>query len=111
MSGWVDICALERLSADRGVATLIDGRPIAVFRRLTGDLHAIDNIDPISRASVLSRGIVGELDGRPTVASPMYKQRFDLGTGECLDDPLVAVGVHDVRAVDGIVQVRPRACP
>jgi nitrite reductase (NADH) small subunit len=105
----VDVCSLERLSADRGVAALVDGRPIAIFRRITGDLHAIDNVDPISRASILSRGIVGEIDGRPTVASPMYKQRFDLRTGVCIDDPRVTIGVHDVRTVNSVVQVRPRA--
>ena len=37
----------------------------------------------------MARGIVGIARGRPspTVASPMYKQVFDLATGECLDEP------------------------
>ena len=57
-----------------------------------GELHAIDNVDPCSGASVLSRGLVGDVDGVATVASPMYKQRFDLRTGRCLDAERCAGG-------------------
>ena len=45
----------------------------------------MQNLDPYSGASVLSRGIVGSRQDAPTVASPMYKQVFDLRTGACLD--------------------------
>jgi nitrite reductase (NADH) small subunit len=99
------VCARAGLSAGRGVAALVDGHPIAVFLLADGSLHAIDNVDPCSGAGVLSRGVVGEADGAPTVASPMFKQRFDLRTGHCLDAD-VAIAVHEVRCVDGIVCVR-----
>jgi nitrite reductase (NADH) small subunit len=79
---------------------------VAVFLLAGGELAAIDNLDPISGASVLSRGIVGDVGGAPTVASPLYKQRFDLRTGRCLDHESATVAVHDVRDVDGTVQVR-----
>ena len=105
-AGWVAICPTHRLTPDRGVAALVDGRAVAVFLLADGSLHAIDNIDPISGASVLSRGIVGDADGSPTVASPMYKQRFDLRSGRCLDRDHTTVVTHDVRERDGIVQVR-----
>ncbi len=70
-----------------------------MFRaRPTAQLHAVDNVDPFSGASVLSRGIVGDAGGVPTVASPVYKQRFDLRTGRCLDDPSTArAHVYDGR--------------
>ena len=45
----------------------------------------MSNLDPYSRAHVISRGIVGTRQDAPTVASPMYKQVFDLRTGACLD--------------------------
>jgi len=102
---YVPVCIARRLTPDRGVAALVDGTPVAVFRLSGGELHAVDNVDPISGASVLSRGIVGDADGRPTVASPLYKQRFDLGTGECLDAD-ASIAVHDVREIDGMVHVR-----
>jgi nitrite reductase (NADH) small subunit len=99
------VCPLASLSAGRGVAALVEGRPIAVFLLADGSLHAIDNLDPCSGASVLSRGVIGEADGITTVASPMFKQRFDLRTGQCLDRD-VTVAVHDVNCLDGIVRVR-----
>lgn len=105
-TGWTTVCALDRLLPDRGVAALVGRHAVAIFRRASGELHALDNVDPISGASILSRGIVGELDGRPTVASPMYKQRFDLRTGVCVDDEDIRVAVHDVTVVGDVVHVR-----
>jgi nitrite reductase (NADH) small subunit len=101
---WVAICALDRLTPERGVAALVDGRAVAVFRLSSGELYAVDDRDPCSGASVLSRGLVGDADGVATVASPMYKQRFALATGRCLDAD-AAVAVHAVRAVDGLVEI------
>ena len=46
---------------------------------------AVQQRDPFSGANVISRGIVGDKDGVPTVASPMYKQVWDLTDGTCLD--------------------------
>lgn len=107
-TAWVAVCPSGRLLPDRGVAALIGGRAVAVFRLSTGEVHAVDNVDPCSGASVLSRGIVGDADGTPTVASPLYKQRFDLRTGRCLDAEVEPLAVHDVQVVDGVVHVRLR---
>ncbi len=49
---------------------------------------------------MLSRGIIGDAAGIPKVASPVYKQGFDLRTGACLDDPTVAVPAYPVRVCD-----------
>lgn len=103
---WTTICAYEQLLPERGVAALVDGRQVAVFRTFDGMVHAVDNLDPFSGAEVLSRGIVGTYGETPTVASPIFKQVFDLRTGRCLTDPDIAVAVHDVRRVDGVVEVR-----
>ena len=105
MSAWRSICPYDRLPVDRGVAALVDGEQVAVFR--TGDegLHAVSNHDPFSGAMVVSRGLVGSRGDRTTVASPVYKQVFDLETGQCLDDPAVRLPVHLVRVRDGIVEV------
>ncbi|MDH6616684.1 NAD(P)H-dependent nitrite reductase small subunit [Streptomyces sp. SAI-135] len=61
-------------------------------------LYAVDNRDPFSGAAVLSRGLTGSAQGRPFVASPLLKQRFDLETGECLDDESVRIATYEVRA-------------
>jgi nitrite reductase (NADH) small subunit len=77
-----------------------------VFRVGEGnDVYAIDNLDPFSKAYVLSRGIVGDRNGIPKVASPIYKQNFNLLTGECLDDSTVKLQIFSVQVVDGQVQV------
>ncbi|MEU7068564.1 nitrite reductase small subunit NirD [Streptomyces narbonensis] len=97
---WMTVCEESRLTPGRGVAALLpDGRQAAVFRDRAGRTYAIDNRDPFTGAQVLSRGLVGSVDGRPFVASPLLKQRFDLETGRCLDDDEVAVAVYPVRSV------------
>ncbi|MBE1536451.1 nitrite reductase small subunit NirD [Actinomadura algeriensis] len=103
--GWSDVCAYADLIPERGVCAMIGGTQVAVFRTFDGDLYALSNLDPFSGAHVLSRGILGTRDGVPTVASPMYKQVFDLRTGVCLDDPRVALPAYGVRRAGGRVEV------
>ncbi|MFI0236199.1 nitrite reductase small subunit NirD [Streptomyces sp. NPDC016845] len=95
---WFTVCDLDRLTPGRGVAALLpDGTQAAVFLDRTGRLYAVDNTDPFTGAAVLSRGLLGSAQGRPFVASPLLKQRFDLETGRCLDDETVALRTHTVR--------------
>ncbi len=102
---WEAVCRAGRLTADRGVAAVVDGQQVALFLLADGALFAIDDRDPFSGAHVLSRGLVGDADGTPTVASPVYKQRFDLRTGQCLDDLAVRVHAWPVRMQDGWLEV------
>ncbi|HVT68738.1 MAG TPA: nitrite reductase small subunit NirD [Trebonia sp.] len=102
-AGWVPVCRYEDLTPERGVCALVQGRQVAVFRLAEGELAAISNWDPFSRAGVLSRGIVGSRGSRPTVATPLHKQTFDLRSGRCLDDPDVEIAVHAVRHEQGLV--------
>jgi len=104
---WNAVCTLERIVPDTGVCALLNGRQVAVFR-LGADnprVFAIDNYDPNSDASVLSRGLVGSLGERIVVASPIYKQHFDLQTGECLEAPHNSVASYPVRIEDGKVWI------
>lgn len=104
---WTTVCRLDRLEPDRGVAALVDGVQVALFST-GGELFAVDNLDPVGGAYVMSRGIVGSRNGVPTLASPLHKQVYDLRTGRCLDLPGVALPVHRVRCRDGLVEVRLR---
>ena len=101
------VCAVDAIPVEGGVAALVDGLAVAVFRTYDGSVHAIGNVDPFSGASVLSRGIVGSRGDVPVVSSPMYKQAFDLRSGACLDDDSVSVPAYDVAVVDGVVLVGP----
>ncbi|MFF4268668.1 nitrite reductase small subunit NirD [Streptomyces sp. S3(2020)] len=95
---WFTVCDLNVLLPGRGVAALLpDGRQAALFRDRAGELYAIDNRDPFGGAAVLSRGLTGTHEGRPFVASPLLKQRFDLLSGQCLDDETVRIPTYQVR--------------
>ena len=108
---WTTVCDYHALVPDMGVRALVADSQIAVFR-LSGrdDVFAIDALDPFSNAPVLSRGIVGDLKGQLVVASPIYKQHFNLETGRCLEDDTVAVRTFDARVTGGHVQIRHASC-
>ncbi|MFC5263654.1 nitrite reductase small subunit NirD [Kribbella qitaiheensis] len=101
----VAVCAYDALLPERGVAALVGDRQIAVFRTYDGEVYALGNQDPVSGANVMSRGIVGSRGDVPTVASPMFKEVYDLRTGVCLDDPEVSIPTYRVRVADGQVIV------
>jgi nitrite reductase (NADH) small subunit len=102
---WTTVCAYPRLEPERGVAALVDGEQVAVFRTHDGQLFAIGQRDPIAGAYVMARGIVGSRGEAPTVASPLHKQVYDLRTGHCLDLPGVVLPTWPVRRHDDIVEV------
>ena len=99
------VCRYDDLQPERGVAALVDGEQVAVFRLHDGSVHAVDHRDPFSGAHVMARGIVGTRGAVPTVASPMFKQVFDLVSGLCLDDATVSLRVFPVAVRDGVVHV------
>ncbi len=82
---WTAVCRLDDLAPERGAAALVGAEQVALFRLADGTVLAVEQRDPFSGAHVMSRGIVGSRGDAPTVASPMYKQVFDLRTGRCLD--------------------------
>jgi len=103
---WLDVCAVAEIPAGCGVAALLRGRQIALVRPGASErVFALSNYDPFSEAFVIARGIVGDCAGRPKIASPIYKQSFDLETGVCLDDPSVRLPIYPVRLRDGRVAV------
>jgi nitrite reductase (NADH) large subunit len=104
---WRFVCDLEDIIPEGGVCAYMDGRQIAIFR--VGDnVYAIDNRDPASDANVLSRGIVGDLQGELVVASPIYKHHYSLITGRCIEDPDYSVVTYPARVTDGRVWVRSK---
>lgn len=101
----VRLCSADDLVADSGVCALLAGRQLALFWLPTQNpaLLAIDNHDPLGGANVLARGIVGDVDGEPVVASPLYKHHYSLRDGRCLEDAAVRVPVYPVTLRDGHV--------
>ena len=108
---YVEVCRLDAIDREAGVQALVGGEAVAVFRTHDDRVHALSAWDPVGRACVLARGIVGTRGGVPYVASPLLKQGYDLRTGQCLDDPEVRVPTYDVTVRDGVVLVAPGARP
>ena len=106
MSQWTTICQDEQLSSNLGICALVGSHQVAVFR-VKDQVFALENFDPFSNANVMSRGLVGDLKGHLVVASPIYKQHFDLASGQCLEDDTVSLKVFPIRLHEGVVQVMP----
>lgn len=99
---WQALCARDDLMPGSGVCALVGEEQVALFY-LPGEeqqVYAVSNRDPIGDANVLSRGVVGDINGRLVVASPLYKQHYDLLTGACLEQEDVKIAVYRVR-LDG----------
>jgi nitrite reductase (NADH) small subunit len=107
IDNWTAVCNLHEIVANTGVCALVNGEQVAVFHVDDGasQVYAIGNYDANSKASVLSRGLVGNLGERLVVASPIYKHHFDLRTGECLEAPEHSVGSFRARIAEGKVWV------
>ena len=127
MAQWIDVCSVDDLQPDSGVCALVEGQQVAIFLLLEqGDggrefirvapiarmnsrplqaVYAISNYDPIGKANVLSRGLAGDINGQPVVASPLYKQHFNLQTGVCLEDETVNIPIYRIRIENGSVQM------
>jgi nitrite reductase (NADH) small subunit len=93
---------LSKLMENGGVCALINDVQVAIFYLPQENpcVYAISNHDPVAKANVISRGIVGDINGELAVASPMYKQHFSLSSGICLEDQSIQLPVYHAR-VDG----------
>ncbi|URQ62358.1 nitrite reductase large subunit NirB [Pantoea alhagi] len=101
---WSDICTLEAIPPQAGIGARLGGQRIALFR--FGDvIYALDDNEPGTNASVMSRGILGDVAGEPIVISPLYKQRFRLRDGIALDGADLQLRCWPVRIVAGRVLV------
>ncbi|GAA1070055.1 nitrite reductase small subunit NirD [Pseudonocardia alni] len=108
-TGWLTVCPVDRLQPGRGAAALVGDTQVALFRLADGSVYALGNIDPFTGAAVVSRGIVGDRGGEPTIASPLHKQVFALRDGRCLDGAddgdAVSLPAFAVRVMGDALQV------
>jgi nitrite reductase (NADH) small subunit len=109
-NSWITLCNESDLVVGSGVCALLEQgalqQQVALFRETAeGPVFAISNYDPIGDANVLSRGIIGSLGDKLVVASPLYKQHFNLADGQCVEDATVKVPAWQVRIVQGQVQL------
>jgi len=111
ISKWHRICKADDINPNAGVCALIEEadsqKQVAIFKLFNQEnaFYAIGNYDPIGKANVLYRGIVGSVSDEPVVASPLYKQHFSLISGKCLQEDDQSVPVYQVREADGFIEL------
>ena len=107
VTNMITLCTQQDLIEYSGVCALFNGEQLAIFYLPDAEkkVYAISNFDPFSEANVLSRGILGSLDGKVVVASPIYKQHFELESGACLEDADVKIKTFPVDLVDDQVMI------
>jgi nitrite reductase (NADH) small subunit len=103
---WQPVCRLDSLEPLWAEAALVDREQVALVRLPSDEVVAVSHWDPYAKAHVMARGIVGLRGGRPTLASPLHKQVYDLATGECLTDPALRLATFPVRVRDRVVEIK-----
>ena len=102
---WERTCRIDDLEPGWGEAALLGDRQVAIVRLSDDEVYAVDHHDPHTGAPVMARGIVGSRGDRPTIASPLHKEVYDLGTGECFSDASLALRTFRTRVVGGMIEV------
>ncbi len=102
---WATTCEVADLEPGWGEVALIGTRQIALVRITEDEVYAVDHHDPHTGAPVMARGIVGSRGDRPTIASPLHKEVYDLGTGECFTDTSLTLRTYRTRIVGGMIEV------
>lgn len=105
MSEFIEVCKVENLVKGAGVAALIGEVQVALFY-IDEEVYGLNNYDPIGKANVMSRGLIGDLKGHLMVASPLQKQHYDLKTGVCMDVEGVSIPVYDCKIENDTVYVK-----
>lgn len=103
---WIAVCQDQDLIPGTGLCALVEGEQVAIFKmRKNNQLFAVSNYDPIGDANVLARGITGSIGEALVVASPLYKQHFNLETGACLEEDGVFIKTYAVRKTGETIEV------
>ena len=98
---WTHVGKVWDFPKDGGATIKYGKTQIAVFNFTSrGEWYATQNMCPHKREFVLSRGLVGDVNGVPKVACPIHKKTYSLETGKGLNDKDFSIQTFPVR-VDG----------
>ncbi|WP_293751284.1 nitrite reductase small subunit NirD [uncultured Paraglaciecola sp.] len=106
---WITVCSDTDLVTNSGVCALLNEQQIALFKIKSANseqVFAVSNWDPIGKANVLYRGLLGSVEKVNVIISPLYKQRYCLVSGLCLDDEAIKLVVYPVRIEQNQVQLQ-----
>jgi nitrite reductase (NADH) large subunit len=95
---WVELAQVADVPDNGGIAVRYGKCELALFRFSSrGAWYATQNVCPHKRELILSRGLLGDLDGTPKVACPFHKKSFDLESGGCLSGDDLSIHTFPVR--------------
>lgn len=98
---WERVGRVADFPKNSGACVKVDGQQIAVYHFASrNEWYACENRCPHKRELVLSRGLLGDVNGVPKVACPVHKKAFSLESGKCLSGEDLAVTVFPVK-IDG----------
>ncbi|MEQ6885407.1 nitrite reductase small subunit NirD [Salicola sp. Rm-C-2C1-2] len=106
-NNWITIGRLSDLVVGSGVGARYGDRQVAVFLipQLDDQVFVLDNYCPISGVNIIARGMVGDIQGEPVVATPLYKKHFSLLDGRCIEDDSHKLTTYAVRIEGDELQV------
>lgn len=103
---WFKAARVEDFPENGGACVKYKDLQIAVFNfSRRNEWYACQNLCPHKMQMVLSRGMIGSVNGEPKVACPFHKKTFSLKTGECLNAEECTISVFPVRIHEGYVLI------
>ncbi len=95
----IKICREDDIPVGKSRSLKVLAKRVAVFN-LDGTLHAIEADCKHMRANLTT----GELDGR-VIVCPMHGWRYDIPTGECLEEKWAKLKIFPVFVENGYIWV------
>ncbi|MBL4560258.1 MAG: nitrite reductase (NAD(P)H) small subunit [Bacteroidales bacterium] len=103
---WFKAAMVTDFPENGGACVKYKDKQIAVFNfKRKNSWYACQNLCPHTLEMILSRGMIGDDEGIPKVASPMYKKTFSLETGENLNGDLEAIATYPIKIENNFVYI------
>ena len=99
---WTAVAAADKLTDGDIVPVVVDGRELIVFR--DGERIGCVQRRCVHQGSDLALGIIS----RKHLICPQHAWRFSTETGVHAESAETCLAIHDVRVVDGRIEVDPR---
>lgn len=103
---WYKAAHVSSFPENGGACVRYNGQQIAVFNfSRRNEWYACQNLCPHKMQMILSRGMIGSVEGEPKVACPFHKKTFSLRTGECLNAEEQGITVFPVKVIDDFLYI------
>ncbi len=103
---WFKAARVQDFPENGGACIKYKDLQVAVFNfSRRNEWYACQNLCPHKMQMVLSRGMIGSVQGEPKIACPFHKRTFSLKTGECLNAEECNITVYPVRIENGYVHI------